>query len=50
MTGGWWIALWAALAITVALSRFHVRIHHATDVLAGAVVGAALAGAAIPLL
>ena len=50
MTGGWWIALWAVLATAVALSRFHVRIHHATDVLAGAVVGAALAGAAIPLL
>jgi len=50
MTGGWWIALWVALATAVALSRFHVRIHHATDVLAGAVVGAALAGAAIPLL
>ena len=50
MTGGWWIALWAVLATAVALSRFHVRMHHATDVLAGAVVGAALAGAAIPLL
>ncbi len=50
MTGGWWIALWVALATTVALSRFHVRIHHATDVMAGAFIGAALAGAAIPLL
>jgi undecaprenyl-diphosphatase len=50
LTGGWWIALWVAIAATVALSRFHVRIHHATDVIAGAVVGAALAGAAIPLL
>ena len=50
MTGGWWIALWVALATTVTLSRFHVRIHHATDVIAGAVVGTSLAGVAIPLL
>ena len=42
--------LWVALATTVTLSRFHVRIHHATDVIAGAVVGTSLAGVAIPLL
>lgn len=31
-----------AMAATVALSRVHVRIHHASDVVAGAAVGAAL--------
>jgi undecaprenyl-diphosphatase len=38
--------LWYAAAILVALSRPYVRIHHASDVLAGAVVGRALAGVA----
>ncbi|MHB1930981.1 MAG: phosphatase PAP2 family protein, partial [Acidimicrobiales bacterium] len=31
-----------AVAVVVALSRVHVRIHHASDVVAGAVLGAAL--------
>lgn len=35
-----------ALATVVAASRVHVKIHHATDVLAGAVVGTVLAAAA----
>lgn len=38
--------LYFAVATVVALSRIHVRIHHATDVLAGAAFGLAL-GAAI---
>ena len=50
MTGGWWVALWVALAITVSTSRFHVRIHHATDVVAGTIVGIALALAMLPVL
>jgi membrane-associated phospholipid phosphatase len=50
MTGGWWMLLWIFIATTVATSRFHVRIHHATDVVAGAFVGAALATALLPLL
>lgn len=50
MTGGWWIALWILIAAIVATSRFHVRIHHASDVVAGAVVGVALAMAFLPLL
>ena len=50
MTGGWWVALWIVLATTVSTSRFHVRIHHATDVVAGAVVGVALALAMLPVL
>lgn len=33
----------AALAAIVATSRIHVRIHHASDVVAGAIVGAVLA-------
>ena len=35
--------LYVALATTVAVSRIYVRIHHASDVVGGAVVGAALA-------
>lgn len=35
-------ALWYPLAAGVALSRVHVRIHHASDVVAGALVGVAL--------
>lgn len=34
--------LWWGLAATVAVSRPYVRIHHASDVVAGAAVGAAL--------
>lgn len=33
--------LWYGLAITVALSRLYVRIHHASDVLGGMLVGMA---------
>lgn len=32
-------ALWYALAAKVAYSRVHVRIHHASDVIGGAVIG-----------
>ena len=31
-----------ALASTVSLSRVHVRMHHGSDVLAGALIGTAL--------
>jgi membrane-associated phospholipid phosphatase len=34
--------LWFALAATVAASRIHVRIHHASDVAGGALVGLGL--------
>ncbi len=34
--------LYAALAAVVALSRIHVRIHHGSDVVAGAALGVAL--------
>jgi membrane-associated phospholipid phosphatase len=34
--------VWYGLATVVALSRVHVKIHHASDVVAGAVLGAAL--------
>jgi undecaprenyl-diphosphatase len=37
----WW-PVYAALAVIVAASRVHVRIHHASDVLAGAATGLAL--------
>ncbi len=42
--------LWRTLAMVVATSRGYVRIHHASDVVGGVVVGAALARAARPLL
>jgi undecaprenyl-diphosphatase len=35
-------ACWIALAAAVATSRVHVRIHHASDVVGGVVVGTAL--------
>lgn len=38
--------LYYALAVVVATSRIHVRIHHASDVVAGAAIGA-LMGAAV---
>ena len=34
--------VWVALASVVALSRIHVRIHHASDVVGGLVVGTAI--------
>lgn len=34
-----WCALWRLLALIVATSRGYVRIHHASDVVGGAVVG-----------
>lgn len=37
---------WYGLAAVVATSRVHVRIHHASDVVGGALVGAALGAAA----
>ena len=42
--------LWFGIAAVVAMSRVYVRIHHASDVVGGAVVGAALAIAARVLL
>ena len=40
---GWaWSPLWLSLAVVVACSRAYVRIHHATDVLGGIVVGVVL--------
>jgi len=41
----WW-PLYYLLAVTVAASRAHVRIHHASDVIGGALIGAALGEAA----
>jgi undecaprenyl-diphosphatase len=37
----WW-PLYYAIAVVVASSRVHVKIHHASDVVAGSVIGAAL--------
>jgi undecaprenyl-diphosphatase len=37
----WW-PLYYAVAVVVAASRVHVKIHHASDVLVGAVIGALL--------
>jgi membrane-associated phospholipid phosphatase len=37
--------LWVALAATIGASRVHVGVHHGSDVLAGWVVGAAMAAA-----
>lgn len=43
---GWdgkrWAPLWGTMAATVAVSRPYVRIHHASDVVGGVVVGAAM--------
>lgn len=48
---GWATApLWFAIAVVVATSRAYVRIHHASDVVAGAIVGAGLAQAALVAL
>ena len=38
-----WAPLWATVAVLVAVSRIHVRIHHASDVVAGALTGHVLA-------
>jgi undecaprenyl-diphosphatase len=37
----WW-PLYYAVAVVVAASRIHVKIHHASDVVAGAAIGATL--------
>lgn len=37
----WW-PLYYALAVVVAASRVHVKIHHASDVVGGAIIGAVL--------
>ena len=42
--------LWYALALVVAVSRAHVRIHHASDVIGGAAVGIGLGTIARRLL
>lgn len=38
-----WCLLWRTVAVVVATSRGYVRIHHASDVVGGALVGALLA-------
>ena len=47
---GWdgkrWAPIWVPMAAVVAVSRPYVRIHHASDIVGGVVVGAVLAGAA----
>lgn len=43
LDGARWAPLWFGLALVVGTSRAFVRIHHASDVVAGAVVGVALA-------
>jgi membrane-associated phospholipid phosphatase len=53
LRGSRWGPVYYLLAATVASSRAHVRIHHPSDVVAGAALGAALgelARAAFPLL
>lgn len=48
---GWPLAaVWITLALVVALSRVVVRIHHASDIIGGIVVGALLAGVATPVI
>ena len=42
-TGWAWAPVWFTIAAVVAISRAMVRIHHASDVVGGAVVGLALA-------
>ena len=37
--GSAWAPAWWALALTIALSRIHVRDHHASDVVGGLLVG-----------
>lgn len=47
-----WVSLpaWFALAVVVAVSRAFVRIHHASDVVGGAIVGLGLAQVALAVL
>ena len=45
-----WAPLWCAIAVTVALSRIVVRIHHLTDIVAGLATGAVLGAVALPLV
>ena len=45
-----WVPWWVTVAAVVGLSRVYVRIHHASDVVGGAVVGMALAAVARPVL
>ena len=45
-----WAPAYYALALVVALSRIHVRIHHASDVAAGLAVGGVLGAVARRLL
>lgn len=48
---GWpTLPAWFALALVVAVSRAYVRIHHASDVVGGAIVGLALAQVALAVL
>ncbi len=48
---GWpTLPAWFALAVVVAVSRAFVRIHHASDVVGGAIVGLALAQVALAVL
>ena len=42
-----WIMLWWSVAAVVGISRAYVRIHHASDVVGGAVVGRVLGLAAV---
>jgi undecaprenyl-diphosphatase len=42
--------LWYGLGLLVATSRLHVRIHHASDVIAGLAIGAALGRIGVALL
>lgn len=46
----WTAVIWFPLALVVGTSRAYVRIHHASDVVGGAVVGAVLAQIAIPVV
>lgn len=45
-----WAPWWVTVATVVGVSRAYVRIHHASDVVGGAVVGYALARLARPVL
>lgn len=47
---GQWAALFFVLAVGVALSRVMVRLHHLSDIVGGAFVGAALGLLAAPLV